>query len=118
MDTLISPKVPLSLTDGTPLDDATAYRSIVGALQYVTLTRPDISFVVNRVCQFMHAPTTHWQTIKCNLRYLKGSSYQCLHFASSNFHLSAFSDANWAGDPDARRSTSGVCVFFGQNLIS
>lgn len=66
----------------------------------------------------MHAPTTHWQTIKRNLRYLKGSSYQCLHFASSNFHLIAFSDANWAGDPDARRSTSGICVFFDQNLIS
>jgi histone deacetylase 1/2 len=46
-------------------EDATKYRSIVGALQYLTLTRPDISFSVNKVCQYLHAPTTqHWQLLK------------------------------------------------------
>jgi histone deacetylase 1/2 len=53
----------LSRYEGTALGpkDATNYRSIVGALQYLTLTRPDISFAVNKVCQFLHAPTTvHW----------------------------------------------------------
>jgi hypothetical protein len=50
----------LSLYEGEALssDDSTRYRSIVGALQYMTLTRPDISFSVNKVCQFLHAPTT------------------------------------------------------------
>ena len=50
----------LSVYDGTPLgpEDATRYRSVVGALQYLTLTRPDISFAVNKVCQYLHAPTS------------------------------------------------------------
>ena len=52
--------VPL-LLDGASLTDATEYRSIVGALQYLTLTRPDISFTVNKLSQIMHRPTTgHW----------------------------------------------------------
>jgi hypothetical protein len=66
----------LSLFDGDPLtsDDATNYRSVVGALQYLTLTQPDISFSVNKVCQFLHAPTTaHWSAVKRILRYLHGT---------------------------------------------
>jgi histone deacetylase 1/2 len=66
----------LSLYDGERLGPqvSTRYRSIVGALQYLTLTRPDISFAVNKVCQFLHAPTTvHWATVKRILRYIKGS---------------------------------------------
>lgn len=60
--------------DKSPLSDATEYRSIVGAFQYLTLTRPDICYAVNQVCQFMHALTTvHLQAVKRILRYLKGS---------------------------------------------
>jgi histone deacetylase 1/2 len=57
----------LSAFEGTPLgpNDSTKYRSVVGALQYLTLTRPDIAFPVNKVCQFLHAPTTvHWAAVK------------------------------------------------------
>jgi histone deacetylase 1/2 len=67
----------LSLYDGERLgpQDSTRYRSIVGALQYLTLTRPDIPFAVNKVCQFLHAPTTvHWGTVKRILRYIKNTS--------------------------------------------
>jgi histone deacetylase 1/2 len=67
VDTPISSSEKLSITDGTSLDeeDSTRYRSIVGALQYLTLTRPDLSFAVNKVCQFLHAPTTtHWTAVK------------------------------------------------------
>lgn len=64
----------LSAYDGAPLSDATEYRSIVGALQYLTLTRPDICYAVNQVCQFMHAFTTVLlRVVKRILRYLKGS---------------------------------------------
>ncbi|CAL8147678.1 unnamed protein product [Prunus armeniaca] len=64
----------LSISDGDPLPDPTEYRSTVGALQYLTLTRPDIAFVVNQVCQFMHHPTTaHWLAVKRILRYLNGT---------------------------------------------
>ena len=55
----------LSLHDGTTLPDATEYRQIVGALQYCTLTRPDIAFFVNQLCQFLHSLTsTHWTIAK------------------------------------------------------
>jgi hypothetical protein len=66
--------VKLTLHNGTTLGpiDATRYKSIVGALQYLTLTRPDIAFSINKVCQFLHAPTTeHWTTVKRMLSYLK-----------------------------------------------
>lgn len=50
------------------------YRSIVGALQYATITRPEITYSVNKVCQFMHALLeSHWQAVKRILRYLAGS---------------------------------------------
>jgi histone deacetylase 1/2 len=66
----------LSATEGQTLgaEDATRYRSIVGALQYLTLTRPDISYPMNKVCQFLHAPTTtHWGAMKRILRYAQGT---------------------------------------------
>jgi hypothetical protein len=60
--------------DGAPLSDATEYRSIVGALQYFTLTRPDICYAINQVCQFMHVfITVLLRAVKRILRYLKGS---------------------------------------------
>jgi hypothetical protein len=70
--TPLSSTEQLSLYDDTPLgsEDSTQYRSIVGALQYLTLTRPDLCFSVNKVCQFLHAPTTeHWTAVKRILRY-------------------------------------------------
>lgn len=74
--TPLSTSEKLSIHDGERLgsEDSTQYRSIVGALQYLTLTRPDISFAVNKVCQFLHSPTTtHWMDVKRILRYVKGT---------------------------------------------
>lgn len=101
-------------------EDTTRYRSIVGALQYLTLTRPDISFVVNKVCQFLHSPTIiHWSVVKRILRYFKGTISSGLQIRKSPFLLvSAFADADWAGCPDDRRSKGGFTVFLGSNFVS
>jgi len=84
----------LSAHEGSPLgpDDATNYRSVVGALQYLTLTRPDISFAVNKVCQFLHAPmTVHWTAVKRILRYIKLMVKLGLRISrSSSLLISAF----------------------------
>jgi hypothetical protein len=110
------------LIDGEALggEDSSRYRGIVGALQYLTLTRPDISFSVNKVCQFLHAPTSvHRTAIKCILRYLQGTLSHGLKIGKSySMLVSAFSDADWAGCPDDRRSTGGFAVFLGSNLVS
>ena len=120
--TPLSSTEALSLHEGTLLgpDDATQYRSIVGALQYLTLTRPDLSFSVNKVCQYLHAPATlHWTAAKRILRYVQRTLHTGITFIkSSSTLLSVFSDADWAGCPDDRRSTGGFAIFFGPNLIS
>ena len=100
--------------------DAQLYRSIVGGLQYVTITRPELAFSVNKVCQFMHSPLqSHWCAVKRILRYLAGMLDYGLHLSSvSHFNITAFSDANWGANSDDRRSTSGHCVFLGGNLVA
>jgi len=100
--------------------DPTRFRQIVGALQYLTFTRPDICFTVNRVSQFMHAPTdSHWAAVKRILCYLKGIASYGFHITrGSSFALHGFTDADWAGSIDDRKSTGGYLVFFGQTPIS
>ncbi|KAM0038591.1 putative RNA-directed DNA polymerase [Helianthus debilis subsp. tardiflorus] len=119
----------LSLGDSSPFADPVKYRQMVGALQYVTLSRPDITYAVNKVCQFMHSPTeNHWSAVKRILRYLHGtsnhgllissSSSSVLHAYTDAHNLTAFSDSDWAGCPDDRRSTGGYAIYLGSNLIS
>ena len=98
----------------------TLYRSTVGALQYLILTRPDISFVVNRVCQTMHdPPPLDWLRVKHLLQYLKGTISDN-HFYSnlSTFSLEVFSDADWASSSLDQRFTLAYLVFLGRNLVS
>jgi histone deacetylase 1/2 len=122
VSTPLSTSEKLSAYLGDPLGptDITRYRSIVGALQYLTLTRPDISFSVNKVCQYLHAPTTaHWSAVKRILRYLKNtSSIGLILRRSPSMLVSGFSDADWAGCLDDRRSTGGFAIFLGPNLVS
>jgi hypothetical protein len=120
--TPLSTSEKLHLHEGSLLgpNDATQYRSVVGALQYLTLTRPDIAFPVNKVCQFLHAPTTsHWTAVKRILRYVKSSISLGLSLCkSSSFLVSGFLDADWVGCLDDRRSTGGFAIFLGNNLVS
>lgn len=113
----------LSKHGGSTLTDPTLYRSVVGALQYATITRPEITYAVNKVCQFLADPCEdHWKAVKRILRYLKGSITHGLLLQSFSLTqplpLIAYCDADWGSDPDDRRSTSGACVFLGPNPIS
>jgi hypothetical protein len=73
----VEPQGRLSEKDDPLFEDKGRYRSIVGKLLYVTVTRPDISFAVNRASQFMENPRySHWQAVCLILRYLKGSTAQ------------------------------------------
>ncbi|KAH9803317.1 reverse transcriptase Ty1/copia-type domain-containing protein [Citrus sinensis] len=100
--------------------DATEYRGLIGSLQYLTYTRPDITFAVNRVSQHFQAPTkANLKDVKMILRYLKGTLDFGLRFLSqSSLKLYAFSDSDWAGCPITRRSTTGFCIYLGSNCIS
>lgn len=103
------------------LQDPTFYRSIVGALQYVTTTRPEICFSVNKAYQFLSQPLeSHWKAVKRILRYLHDTSGQglLLQPAVTPLTLTAFSDADWGSDPDDRKSTSGSLIYLGPNLVS
>ena len=112
--------VKLTLGAGTALDNPTEYRTLVGGLQYLSLTRLDITFAVNKLSQFMHKPTTvHHQALKRLLRYLHGTLDLGLNiYSNSPLHLHAYSDADWAGDRDDFISTGGYIVYLGKNPIS
>lgn len=118
--TPVDTKSKLSATSGPPVDDPTLYRSLAGALQYLTFTRPDILYDVQQVCLFMHDPRVpHLAALKRILRYLQGTLHHGLQLLpSSDLSLVAYSDFDWGGCPDSKRSTSGYCVFLGQNLVS
>ncbi|KAL7611293.1 hypothetical protein Lser_V15G10358 [Lactuca serriola] len=128
MENCRSVSTPMSVTEklyqdhGRPLNDEDIfkYRSMVGSLQYLTLTRPDLSFAVNKVCQFLSRPTyVHWEAVKRILRYVKGTLDTGLRFRQSKSTLlGIFTDADWAGCLDYCRSTNGYAIFLGPNLIS
>ena len=101
-------------------DDPTTYRSLAGALQYLTFIRPDIAYAVQQICMHMHSSCmAHWNTLKRIIRYLQGTADYGLHLRSSSaLSIRAYTDADWAGCSDTRRSTSGYCVYLGDNLIS
>ncbi|XP_026452224.1 uncharacterized protein LOC113352640 [Papaver somniferum] len=120
VDTPLEVNVKYNPTDGKILSNPTLYRQLVGSLNYLTITRPDISHVVHVVSQFVSAPrSTHYAVVLRILRYLKGTLHQGLHFSStSDLKLKAYSDSDWAGDVTDRLSTTGYCMFLGNALIS
>lgn len=105
---------------GTPFNDPTLYRSLVGALQYLTITRPDLSYAVNHVSQFLQSPTNdHFEVVKRILRYVKGTIHLGLSFHHQpDLSILGYSDADWAKCVDTQRSAYGYSIFLGINLVS
>nr|GEW25838.1 ribonuclease H-like domain-containing protein [Tanacetum cinerariifolium] len=94
--------------------------ALVGAVQYLTFTRPGISDAVQQVCLYTHDPREpHLIALKRILRYVRGTTDHGLQLhVSSTSQLTSYTDADWTGCPVARRSTPGYCVFLGDNLLS
>jgi hypothetical protein len=105
---------------GPPVADPTGYRSIVEALQYLIFTRPDIAYAVQQVCLHMHdLREPHLTAMKRILRYLRGTlDFGLLLRRSSATELHVYTDVDWAGYPDTRRSTMGYVVFLDNSLVS
>lgn len=103
----------LKKSEGTRLDNPSFYRSCIGSLQYIVLTRPELAYFVNKLSQYMNDPRqSHWIICKRVLRYLKNTIDIHLKFRIIEDHdLVAYTDTDWANDPDDRRSISGYCVF-------
>lgn len=105
---------------GPPVADPTLYRSLVGALQYLTFTRPDLTYVVWQVCLHMHdMREQQFTALKCIMRYIRGTTDHGLQISSSpSRDIIAYSNTNWCGCLVTRCSTFGFCVFMGHNLLS
>ncbi|RVW89031.1 Retrovirus-related Pol polyprotein from transposon RE2 [Vitis vinifera] len=120
IDTPMDPNVKLVSGQREPLGDPERYRRLEGKLNYLTITRSDISFPVSVVSQFLQSPCdSHWDVIIRILRYIKSTPGQgVLYENRGHTQVVGYIDADWAGSPTDKHSTSGYCVFIGGNLIS
>jgi hypothetical protein len=118
--TPVNLQAKLADDSGPPVADASQFRSIVGALQYLTFTRPNIAYAVQQICLHMHDPREpHLTAMKRILRYIRGTpDFGLLLRRSSSSDLVVYTDTDWAGCPDTCRSTSGYVVFLEDNLVS
>jgi len=120
VSTPMDPGSHLHNDDGALFEDVACYRRLIGRLLYLTTTRPDITFPVQQLSQFLSKPTLcHFRAAQRVLHYLKGAPGQGLFFSrKSSLQLHGYSDSDWAGCPDTRRSISGYCFFLGDSLIT
>ena len=110
----------LQMKEGAKLTDRGRYQRLVGKLIYLSHTRPDIAYSVGVVSQFMHSPQEeHWEAVLRIVKYLKGTTEHGLMFEKhGHLEIHGFTDADWAGNPNDRRSTAGYFTFVGGNLVT
>ena len=120
VDTPVELNAHLTPSGGKPLSNPSLYRRWVNSLVYLTVTLPNISYVVHQVSQYLSTPqSTHYATILLILQYLKGTLFHSLFYSTqSPLVLYAFSNANWVKDPTDRKSTTGYCFLLDSSLIS
>ncbi|CAL1375794.1 unnamed protein product [Linum trigynum] len=113
-------KVKLSAKQGEPLPNPEVYKRLIGRLHYLTITRPDLTYAVQQLCQFQKDPySEHLQAAFRVLRYLKHAPGQGLLFkADTNLEIQGYSDSDWASCPDTRRSVTGYCTVLGDCLLT
>ncbi|PKU69210.1 putative mitochondrial protein [Dendrobium catenatum] len=106
-------------TNTARFSDPQLYRKLAGSLQYLSITRPDIAFTTNYICQHMNEPSNdNFQTLKRLLRYIQGTTELGIPIDHDDLQLRAFADADWAADNSDRRSITGFCTFLGNTIIS
>ena len=101
-------------------EDPKRYRRLVGKMNYITVTCPDIAYFVSVVSQYMLSPTLdHWAAVEQILCYLKRASGHGILYSNHGYNrVECFTDADCARSKEDKRSTSGYCVFVGGNLVS
>lgn len=116
----MDPHLKLTLDKGEQLSNPHSYQRLMGKLIYLTVTRPDLTFSVHILTQFMHNPTNiHMQAAKRVLRYLRNNTGRGILLASSSTaQLTAYCDSDWASCPFSRKSTSGFCILLGNSPVS
>ena len=113
-------KLNLTSTKGSTFEDPTKYIQLVGSLNFLTTTRPNIAFVVGILSRFMHQPCEgHWNASKRVLKYLKGTrTYGIKYSKVADFHFTGYSDSNFDGDKENEVSTSCDFMRVGSTTIS
>ena len=100
--------------------DKLPYASACGSLMYAMIaTRPDIAFAVGVVSRYMSNPgKKHWEAVKGIMRYLKATKHMCICYGSQDLSVKGYTDSDYAGDLDKRRSTSGYVFTLAGGAVS
>ena len=118
-------KTPMGTNDKLSKDensvsiDPTLFRSMIGSLLYLTASRPDICFSVGMCARYQANPKeSHLAAVKRIIRYVNGTVDYGIWFSKdTNSGLAGYNDADWAGNVDDRKSTTGGCFYLGNNLV-
>ena len=110
----------LALAQSDDVDNPAQYRRLVGRLIYLTITRPELSYCVHILAQFMQRPKkAHWEAAVRVVRYLKSNPGQGIMLRGNcDLTLSAYCDSDWASCPLTRRSLTGYFILLGESPIS